>query len=145
MAKESKKLGDLFHDTLKDIYYAEKKILTALPKMAKAAQSEDLVLDPFVERVVVPDDAGRFERGRVAREARERAGLPIPELRQARPGHVAIGFERMTRNAGAVHALAARGIARFGHRSPAGQEEHCDRKGQNAFHRRPPSVVRSLQ
>jgi ferritin-like metal-binding protein YciE len=27
---------------LKDIYYAEKKILTALPKMAKAAQSDDL-------------------------------------------------------------------------------------------------------
>jgi hypothetical protein len=26
-----------FHDTLKDIFYAEKKILTALPKMAKAA------------------------------------------------------------------------------------------------------------
>jgi ferritin-like metal-binding protein YciE len=42
MAKEFKKLDDLFHDTLKDIYFAEKKILTALPKMAKAAQSEDL-------------------------------------------------------------------------------------------------------
>jgi ferritin-like metal-binding protein YciE len=42
MAKEPKKLDDLFHDTLKDIYYAEKKILAALPKMAKAAQSEDL-------------------------------------------------------------------------------------------------------
>jgi ferritin-like metal-binding protein YciE len=41
MAKE-KTLQDLFHDTLKDIYFAEKKILTALPKMAKAAQSEDL-------------------------------------------------------------------------------------------------------
>jgi ferritin-like metal-binding protein YciE len=41
MAKE-KTLRDLFHDTLKDIYFAEKKILTALPKMAKAAQSEDL-------------------------------------------------------------------------------------------------------
>jgi ferritin-like metal-binding protein YciE len=27
---------------LKDIYYAEKKILTSLPKMAKAAQSPDL-------------------------------------------------------------------------------------------------------
>jgi len=26
MAKEPKKLDDLFHDTLKDIYYAEKKI-----------------------------------------------------------------------------------------------------------------------
>jgi ferritin-like metal-binding protein YciE len=36
MAKEPKKLDDLFHDTLKDIYFAEKKILTALPKMAKA-------------------------------------------------------------------------------------------------------------
>ena len=42
MAKEPKKLDDLFHDTLKDIYFAEKKILTALPKMAKAAQSQDL-------------------------------------------------------------------------------------------------------
>ena len=42
MAKASKKLDDLFHDTLKDIYFAEKKILTALPKMAKAAQNEDL-------------------------------------------------------------------------------------------------------
>jgi ferritin-like metal-binding protein YciE len=42
MAKEPKKLDELFHDTLKDIYYAEKKILTALPKMAKAAQNDDL-------------------------------------------------------------------------------------------------------
>lgn len=41
MAKE-KTLEDLFLDTLKDIYFAEKKILSALPKMAKAAQSEDL-------------------------------------------------------------------------------------------------------
>ena len=41
MAKE-KTLQDLFHDTLKDIYFAEKKILSALPKMAKAAQSQDL-------------------------------------------------------------------------------------------------------
>jgi len=41
MAKE-KHLKELFHDTLKDIYFAEKKILTALPKMAKAAQSDEL-------------------------------------------------------------------------------------------------------
>jgi ferritin-like metal-binding protein YciE len=41
MAKE-KKLNDLFVDTLKDIYFAEKKILSALPKMAKAAQSPKL-------------------------------------------------------------------------------------------------------
>src|SRR5882757_3894176 len=42
MAKEPKKLDDLFHDTLKDIYFAEKKILSTLPKMAKAAQSKEL-------------------------------------------------------------------------------------------------------
>jgi ferritin-like metal-binding protein YciE len=38
----SKDLNDLFHDTLKDMYFAEKKILATLPKMAKAAQSPDL-------------------------------------------------------------------------------------------------------
>jgi ferritin-like metal-binding protein YciE len=42
MAKSGKTLRDLFHDTLKDIYFAEKKILTTLPKMAKVARSEDL-------------------------------------------------------------------------------------------------------
>jgi ferritin-like metal-binding protein YciE len=42
MAKQVKQLDDAFEDVLKDIYYAEKKILTALPKMAKAAQSPDL-------------------------------------------------------------------------------------------------------
>jgi ferritin-like metal-binding protein YciE len=42
MAKESKKLDELFHDTLKDIYFAEKKILSTLPKMAKAARDQKL-------------------------------------------------------------------------------------------------------
>jgi ferritin-like metal-binding protein YciE len=41
MASE-KTLDDLFLDTLKDIYYAEKQILKALPKMAKAAESPEL-------------------------------------------------------------------------------------------------------
>jgi ferritin-like metal-binding protein YciE len=41
MAK-AKTLEDLFLDTLKDIYYAEKKILKALPKMAKGAQHPKL-------------------------------------------------------------------------------------------------------
>jgi ferritin-like metal-binding protein YciE len=36
-----KTLDDLFLDTLKDIYYAEKQILKALPKMARASQSEE--------------------------------------------------------------------------------------------------------
>jgi ferritin-like metal-binding protein YciE len=42
MAREPKKLDELFHDTLKDIYFAEKKILSALPKMAKAARDGEL-------------------------------------------------------------------------------------------------------
>jgi ferritin-like metal-binding protein YciE len=42
MAAKQKTLQDLFVDTLKDIYFAEKKILAALPKMAKAAQSPRL-------------------------------------------------------------------------------------------------------
>jgi ferritin-like metal-binding protein YciE len=42
MAKKPKLLSDLFNDTLKDVYFAEKKILTTLPKMAKAARSKDL-------------------------------------------------------------------------------------------------------
>ena len=40
--KEAKTLDELFHDTLKDIYFAEKKILTVLPKMEKAAQASEL-------------------------------------------------------------------------------------------------------
>ena len=36
------KLEQLFHDTLKDIYFAERQILKALPKMIKAAQNPTL-------------------------------------------------------------------------------------------------------
>jgi ferritin-like metal-binding protein YciE len=41
-AMAEKDLNELFLDTLKDIYYAEKQILKALPKMAKAANSDNL-------------------------------------------------------------------------------------------------------
>jgi ferritin-like metal-binding protein YciE len=39
---KTKTLHDPFHATLKDIYFAEKKILGALSKMAKAAQEQEL-------------------------------------------------------------------------------------------------------
>lgn len=42
MPSKNKTLEDLFIDTLRDIYYAERKILKALPKMQRAAQSEKL-------------------------------------------------------------------------------------------------------
>jgi ferritin-like metal-binding protein YciE len=42
MPAKQKTLDDLFLHTLKDIYYAERKILKNLPKMAKAAESQEL-------------------------------------------------------------------------------------------------------
>jgi ferritin-like metal-binding protein YciE len=42
MPGQSKTLENLFHEGLKDLYYAERKILTALPKMAKAVNSNEL-------------------------------------------------------------------------------------------------------
>jgi ferritin-like metal-binding protein YciE len=42
MSAKAKTLKDLFNETLKDIYFAEKQIVKALPKMAKAAHSPDL-------------------------------------------------------------------------------------------------------
>jgi ferritin-like metal-binding protein YciE len=42
MAAKARNLSDLFLETLRDIYDAEKQILGALPKMAKAAESDDL-------------------------------------------------------------------------------------------------------
>lgn len=37
-----KTLDDLFEDTLRDIYYAEKKLVKTLPKMAKKATDKEL-------------------------------------------------------------------------------------------------------
>ena len=37
-----KTLDNLFYDTLKDIYYAERKILKGLKKMSKGAQAPEL-------------------------------------------------------------------------------------------------------
>lgn len=45
---KDKDLSSLFYDGLKDIYYAERKILKALPKMARAAQSE-MLRDAFLK------------------------------------------------------------------------------------------------
>lgn len=41
-SKEEGKLKEFFHEEIKDIYWAEKKLVQTLPKLAKAATSEDL-------------------------------------------------------------------------------------------------------
>ncbi len=40
--KEEGKLAKFFHDEIKDIYWAEKKLVQTLPKLAKAATSDEL-------------------------------------------------------------------------------------------------------
>jgi ferritin-like metal-binding protein YciE len=54
-----KTLNDLFLTTLKDVYYAEKAILRALPKMAKAAESEEVKAAFLKHR---DETAGHVER-----------------------------------------------------------------------------------
>lgn len=61
MSKD-KALADLFLDTLKDIYFAEKKILSALPKMAKAAQSPDLKAAFEKHETETEEHVARLER-----------------------------------------------------------------------------------
>jgi ferritin-like metal-binding protein YciE len=59
VSKKEKTLSDLFEDGLKDIYYAEKKILGALPRMAKATESEE-VADAFEKHRV--ETEGQIKR-----------------------------------------------------------------------------------
>ena len=62
MAKEPKQLDELFHDTLKDIYFAEKKILSTLPKMMKAAQNQDLKAAFEKHQAETEDQISRLEQ-----------------------------------------------------------------------------------
>jgi ferritin-like metal-binding protein YciE len=60
-AKKEKTLTDLFEDGLKDIYYAEKKILAALPKMAKATETEELAAAFDKHRMETEQQVERLE------------------------------------------------------------------------------------
>lgn len=58
----TKGLEDLFSDGLKDIYYAEKKILKALPKMAKGAESEEVAAAFEKHRMETEGQVERLEQ-----------------------------------------------------------------------------------
>jgi len=60
--KAAKKLDELFHNTLKDIYFAEKKILATLPKMEKAAQASELKRAFAKHRTETEDHVARLEK-----------------------------------------------------------------------------------
>src|SRR5437763_6067202 len=86
MAKQPKKLDDLFHDTLKDIYYAEKKILTALPKMAKAAQNEDLRAAFEKHEAETEEQIGRLEEVFAAIDENRKARSVRPSTASLKKG-----------------------------------------------------------
>jgi hypothetical protein len=62
MASE-KNLQKLFHETLKDICFAEKKLLSALPEMANAAQSRDLKAAFELHETETEEHVARLRRG----------------------------------------------------------------------------------
>jgi ferritin-like metal-binding protein YciE len=62
MAAKEKTLQDLFFETLKDIYHAEKQILKALPKMAKTAHSDELRQAFETHRAETEGQVDRLER-----------------------------------------------------------------------------------
>lgn len=55
-------LRELFVDSLKDIYWAEKALTKALPKMAKNATSEDLINTINNHITVTEEQVGRLEQ-----------------------------------------------------------------------------------
>src|SRR3954469_26056280 len=55
-------LGDLFLDQLKDVYNAEKQLVKALPKMARAASSAELRMAFQDHLAVTKEQVGRLER-----------------------------------------------------------------------------------
>jgi ferritin-like metal-binding protein YciE len=60
--KATKSLEDMFLDGLKDIYYAEKKILKTLPKMAKGAESEEVAAAFEKHREQTEEQVERLEQ-----------------------------------------------------------------------------------
>ena len=62
MAARDKSLQDLFLETLKDMYHAEKQILKALPKMAKAARTDELRQAFETHRAETEDHVERLEK-----------------------------------------------------------------------------------
>lgn len=94
MASKMTTLEDLYTDMLKDLYSAEKQLVKALPKMAKAAQSSDLQR-AFQEHLKQTE--GHVER--IERIFSELGGSPRGKKCMGMEGLVEEGSEVMNQNA----------------------------------------------
>jgi ferritin-like metal-binding protein YciE len=112
-------LFDLFHDTLRDIYWAEKHLLKALPKLAKNATNEDLAQALEDHRAETEGQVERLDRvfeliGKTARGKKCEAMVGLSE----EADHVLKEMDDdMARDAGIIGAAQAvehYEIARYG-------------------------------
>jgi len=112
-------LSDLFYDTLRDVYWAEKHLMKALPKMAKAASSPELSKAILKHRAETEGQVERLERifemiGKAARAKKCEAMVGL----SAEGDHVMEEVEEETVRdvgiIGAAQAVEHYEIARYG-------------------------------
>jgi hypothetical protein len=69
------------------------------------------VLDPFIERFVVPQNVRGLQSGRISAETRRASRLSVPHIRETWTRHILVGLQRMARSASAEYALSTGGAA----------------------------------
>src|SRR5450759_1289551 len=102
------------------------------------------IIDPLVERLVIPNDVRGFERGRITAETRQASRLAVPHIRETRAGHIQAGLQGMTGRASAEYALALGRIAFRSESLCIKRECQQSRSGNylSAFHDRSPVMTR---
>jgi len=69
------------------------------------------IIDPLVERLVVPNDVRGFESVGISAEGCQTSRVAVPHTRETWARHVLVGLQGMTDRASAEYVLASGGIA----------------------------------
>lgn len=102
-------MEDLFEDTLKDIYYAEKQILKALPGMVKKAQDPQLAEALETHRGETEGQIARLEEvfGLIDKGARGKKCDAIEGILKEAKEHLAEIEDKLVRDAGMIGSAQA--------------------------------------
>jgi ferritin-like metal-binding protein YciE len=114
-----KTMGDLFHETLRDIYYAEKQILKSLPGMVKKAQTGELKEALETHRQETEGQVERIEEvfELINKPARGKTCVAMDGILDEAKEHMSEIEDEQVRDAGIVGAAQAvehYEIARYG-------------------------------